>query len=108
MTDTRLGDTAISYGLYAAPHGGGSVVGPTTEPITQIFDHGPSPAAWLSRTLARATQMFGRNLTCESVWHGVRLEQVSVPHDLPHLSGFGSRGYLLAPLLASERVQERL
>ena len=108
VTDTRLGDTAISYGLYAAPHRGGSVVGPTTEPITKIFDHGPSPAAWLSRTSDRATQMFGRELACQGVWHGVRLEQVLLPCDLPHLSGFGSRGYLLAPLVASEWVQERL
>jgi glycine/D-amino acid oxidase-like deaminating enzyme len=102
MTSTRLSDEAVSYGLYGAPHAAGSVIGPTTEPITHTFDPGPSPPAWLARTEERAHEMFTTPFTVGQHWHGVRLEATALPPGLPHLTGLGSRGYLMAPLLAAQ------
>ncbi len=102
ITDRQLGTEAVSYGLYAAPHGSASVIGPTTEPITGEYDYGPSPAAWIERTVDRARAMFASPFEVRSTWHGVRLETTILPGNLKHLTGFGSRGYLLAPMLAAE------
>lgn len=100
VTEERLFDDAVSFGLYSAPHGTGSVLGPTTE--SQYANY---PPAWdanapLQRLIERARELFRPALTPKAHWRGVRLESASLPRGLRNLGHFGSRGYLLAPRAA--------
>ena len=99
--EERLHPDAVSYGLYSAPHGAGSVVGPSTE--AQYANY---PPAWdaegpEARLVERARKVFRQALTVRSIWRGVRLESATLPEGLTDLGRFGSRGYLLAPRAAA-------
>ena len=97
LTEHALSDCAVSYGLYCAPSGAGSIIGPSTEPPRANY-----PATWEGRAagqrlIERARTLFGQDLKIASQWQGVRLESARLPGGLSHLGALGSAGYLLAP-----------
>jgi glycine/D-amino acid oxidase-like deaminating enzyme len=91
---------AMSFGLYSAPYQDGAVVGPTSEPRTAKCSEADNPAA-VDRLIARATSMWGAAPSVESAFRGVRLEEPPAEPHCESLTGFGGRGYLMAPIAAS-------
>jgi len=97
LTAKALSNVAVSYGLYCAPSGSGSIIGPSTEPPRANY-----PAPWEAhaagqRLIERARLLFGDDLEVAAQWQGVRLESARLPSGLAHLGALGSAGYLLAP-----------
>jgi len=102
MTRAPVTDCAVSHGLYAAPCGKASVMGPTTEPSASVYPDGPAPPEAIDKLLERATRMFDRPVEVHGIWRAVRLARVALPPGMASLTGLGSRGFLMAPLQASE------
>jgi glycine/D-amino acid oxidase-like deaminating enzyme len=105
VTRERITDDAVSYGLYAAPHGGASVVGPTTEAMFARYPDESDAAAPIAALIERVAATYSRPVEIASQWRGVRLEAAQLPEGLQTLTLFGSRGYLLAPLAAARWAQ---
>lgn len=108
VTAERVSEHAVSYGLYTAPHGAASVIGPTTE---AMFTEYPAPLdedaderadGPVGALIERAQNVLPLPFTVASRWRGVRLESGLMPADLATLTVFGSRGFLLAPRAAEE------
>lgn len=115
-TRHALGGHAVSHGLYAAPCGAGSALGPTREPSSDRYeesgDEGGNEsgeergaAAAVATMLQRAARMFATPFEPASVWRGVRLARVSLPAGLHGLGPYGARGFLMAPLEAREHAR---
>ncbi len=105
-TDRRIADTALSYGIYTAPHGSSSVIGPSTEAMFASYPGALADGVAQSALIERARAMFCIDFAVRSSWRGVRLEEIELPAGLASLTCLGSRGYLLAPLLARDWAQQ--
>jgi glycine/D-amino acid oxidase-like deaminating enzyme len=90
----------MSYGLYSAPYQDGAVIGPTSEPRAPRFDDRENPGA-IARLHARAKRLWGSDVVTRSAFRGVRLEGAPAEPHCESLTGFGGRGFLMAPLAAS-------
>lgn len=107
-TSTPLTQSALSFGLYAIPLSGTcTLVGPTREPSQREFPNDAIPDEAITQLQDRVARVFGASMTASSIWRGVRLVRPSsaVLHalrDVPSITALGSRGFLMAPLLASE------
>ncbi len=107
-TSSTLTRAALTFGLYAIALGDTStLVGPTREPSQPEFPDDAIPADAITRLQDRVAIVFGRSIEASSIWRGVRLVRSSstVAHalrDVPSITALGSRGFLMAPLLASE------
>lgn len=99
---------AMSFGLYAIPLPDGStLVGPTREPSQPGFPDDGIPGIPVARLQDRVAQVFGTRVKPSSIWRGVRLVHPSAAvaqrlRDVASITSLGSRGFLMAPLLASE------
>ncbi len=114
MTTGRCTDAPMTFGLYAAPWGAtGSrtLIGPTRENATATFPYPRADVSAVEEAIARlqdrVRRLFGAHIALEPVWRGVRLARLSAGArralgDVATLTALGSRGYLMAPLLASE------
>jgi len=98
--DAPVTTEAMSFGLYSAPYQHGGVIGPTSEPRTATYTEADNPRA-VERLIERATSMWGTALTLKSEFRGVRLEEPPAEPHCEALTGFGGRGYLMAPIAAS-------
>jgi len=100
ILNRQLSPLAMSFGLYSAPFGGASVAGPTREPRSARYDDSDNPRA-LAALATRIDAMWREGSEIASHFRGVRLEAAP---DEPHcesLTGFGGRGFLLAPISAA-------
>ncbi len=114
MTAERLTDAPMTFGLYATPWSGGktancTLIGPTREDATSTFSTDDSNHVddAIARLQDRARRVFGGSITLTSAWRGVRLARLSADarhalRDVASLTALGSRGFLMAPLLAGE------
>lgn len=104
--DARLVGAPLSFGLYAAPSGDGTVIGPTREGSGAVFpDHG-LPSEALAHLADRIARVFGSTMPVREAWRGVRLTRLSSSAaatlgGIPHLTALGSRGFLVGPLQAA-------
>lgn len=111
--DARLTDAALSFGLYAAPwtasiDGGDravTLIGPTREDTQARFPDTAVPPEAVVHLGDRIARVFGSTLQAEAVWRGVRLARLSSAASaalggVSTLTALGSRGFLMAPLLA--------
>ena len=110
-TPTTLTRNAISFGLYAVPLSDArTLVGPTREPSRHSFPDDAMPDDAIPRLQDRIAQVFGRSIEVSSAWRGVRLVRSSSTvrqalSDVLAITALGSRGFLMAPLLAAEWAQ---
>jgi glycine/D-amino acid oxidase-like deaminating enzyme len=116
-TADRFTDAPMTFGLYAAPWGDGTLVGPTREDAMATFpiDEGDDRVMDtvidppIARLQERVRRLFGPDIALASAWRGVRLARLSTAardalRDVATLTALGSRGFLMAPLLAREIV----
>ncbi len=107
-TSSALTRVALTFGLYAVPTSETStLVGPTREPSQNDFPTDAIPDDAITRLQDRVTHVFGRSIEASSIWRGVRLVRPSSSalgalRDVPSITALGSRGFLMAPLFASE------
>ena len=110
VTTTPLTDVPLTFGTYAAPNCSdtmkGTVLGPTREPATQTFVLPTPRDEAIASLVQRAQRVFRETIAVRDVWHGVRLAHV--PPTLSNalngtraITALGSRGFLVAPLLAT-------
>lgn len=103
----RLTGEAIAAGFYAAPDAiAGTIVGPTADGSSSRFGTVDDPEA-VRRLADRVSRLFGVTIPVSPAWSGVRLARLSASAaralaGVPTIAALGSRGFLLAPLLASE------
>jgi glycine/D-amino acid oxidase-like deaminating enzyme len=119
----------LSFGLYAVPapeSSNGTLIGPTREDSQSRFPDGAVAAEAIrhledrvaltfGETIARTfdttiDRSFASTVALEHVWRGVRLAKLSTHashalRGIPTLTALGSRGYLMAPLLAAAWAQ---
>jgi glycine/D-amino acid oxidase-like deaminating enzyme len=124
-TSATLTREPLSFGLYALPRpasANGTLIGPTREDSQSRFPDGAVAAEAIRHLEDRVARTFGETIArtfdttvdrssgstvaLEHVWRGVRLAKLSThaSHALrgvPMLTALGSRGYLMAPLLAA-------
>lgn len=104
--DRAAAPVPLSFGAYLAPAAVGGVLGGTFETPTEQWQPPTLPLAsldWLLRRGAALATLTGLRVTGR--WSGTRLSglQVGTATDgVWHLSGLGSKGFLLGPLLARE------
>lgn len=102
----------LSFGVYASPAARGGVLGATFEAPAAHFNAAPPPAAsleWLARGAERLLGAVPGDVT--GLWTGSRLAGLRAGRDARGvwlLSGLGSKGFLLAPLLARHLVGDAL
>jgi len=107
-TPSRLTRDALTFGLYAIPLCDAStLVGPTRELSQHEFPDAAIPDRAITHLQDRVAHVFGTSIEVSAVWRGIRLVRSSsaVVHALravPAITALGSRGFLTAPLLASE------
>ena len=112
-TPARFTDAPMTFGLYAAPWQGageGTLIGPTREEATSTFPRStdaPTLDDAIARLQDRVRSLFGADIALAPAWRGVRLARMSTEarhalRDVETLTALGSRGYLMAPLLANE------
>ena len=101
LLERRLSDEALSYGIYAAPCGALGVVGSTSEPRSNQYQDAPDNEWAVARLKGRVAGMWHGAPRVTATFRGVRFER-QIPAQIATLDGFGSRGYLLAPLAASK------
>lgn len=109
--DAALTGEALSFGVYAVPWVSGdratTLVGPTRERGSSTFPDGPVPDDVVAQLADRIGRVFATTASMHAVWRGVRLARLA-PSASASLSGIatltalGSRGFLMAPLLAAE------
>ncbi|MBB6097711.1 glycine/D-amino acid oxidase-like deaminating enzyme [Deinobacterium chartae] len=105
-----LSPVPVSFGAYAAPARAGGVLGATFEAPTDTYRDDPLPLHSLAWLLDKQAALFGHHggeLT--GVWTASRLGgglRFGPQTDGSYaLSGLGSKGFLLGPLLASELLR---
>ncbi|MEO8935471.1 MAG: FAD-dependent oxidoreductase [Burkholderiaceae bacterium] len=108
--DAVLTSEPLSFGLYAAPwidagDEPSTLVGPTREGSSSSFPESPLPAEAMAHLADRIARVFGSTMPPREAWRGVRLTRMSSPATtalagIPTLTALGSRGFLMAPLLA--------
>ena len=83
-----------------------TLIGPTREDSQARFPDGPTPAEAIVQLGDRIGRVFGGSMRAQPVWRGVRLTRLSEAASrrlqrVPTLTALGSRGFLMAPLLAA-------
>ena len=107
-TPRTLNRGALTFGLYAVPlRDGSTIIGPTREESQHDFPNDAIPDHAIARLQDRIAQVFGANIEVSSIWRGVRLVRMSSTtaqalRNVPQITALGSRGFLIAPLLAAE------
>ncbi len=107
-TRSALTRAALTFGLYAVPTlETSTLVGPTREPSQSSFPTDGIPADAIAHLQERIAHVFGSSIDVSSIWRGVRLVRPSsnalrALQDVPSITALGSRGFLMAPLFASE------
>jgi glycine/D-amino acid oxidase-like deaminating enzyme len=108
VAQTTLTREPLSFGLYAVPAPGRpdeTIVGPTREDAVAW----PEDVVLQLRTVRlledRVARTFGKEVALVPLWRGMRLARLSTPataslRGIAALTGLGSRGFLMAPLLA--------
>ncbi|GGL71117.1 oxidoreductase [Deinococcus aerolatus] len=113
--DRAATNVPLSFGAYLAPSATGGVLGATYETPAQRWSPPTLPLAslgWLLNKGETLADLGGVRVTGR--WTGSRLSELRNGQDgngVWHLSGLGSKGFLLGPLLAralAERVVEAL
>lgn len=115
VADVELTREPMSFGLYAVPSAGlvdatrrpSTVIGPTREGSCDAFPDGPVPDAAIAHLADRIARVFSTTGPVRPVWRGVRLTRMSTAASTSlsgsaTLTALGSRGFLMAPLLAAE------
>lgn len=102
----RLTGEPLAFGLYAVPNGGTTLIGPTREGSWSEFPDGPVPPDAVLHLGDRIARVFGTTMAAREAWRGVRLGRLSsgaasALAGIPTLTALGSRGFLMAPLLAA-------
>ncbi len=97
----------LSFGLYAVPRDDGMLVGPTREPPCKTWPTHAVPDDAVRHLEDRVARTFGTKIALRPAWRGVRLAHPSsraaqALAGVPTITALGSRGYLMAPLLAAE------
>jgi glycine/D-amino acid oxidase-like deaminating enzyme len=100
LLEQTLSEQAVSYGIYAAPCGRSGVVGSTSEPRANQYQDDPDSQWAIDRLQRRVAGMWHHVPRVTGTFRGVRFER-NAKASIATLDGFGSRGYLLAPLAAS-------
>jgi glycine/D-amino acid oxidase-like deaminating enzyme len=98
----------LSFGLYALPAPGRpdeTIVGPTREDAVAWPDGTPLEPRTVRLLEDRVARTFGQQVSLAPLWRGTRLARLSTPataalRGIAALTGLGSRGFLMAPLLA--------
>ncbi|WP_339096078.1 FAD-dependent oxidoreductase [Deinococcus sp. VB142] len=110
--DRAVSEVPLSFGAYLSPDTGGGVLGGTFEAPTPTWEPPRLPLAslrWLLEKGAALSDLSGVQVTGR--WTGSRLSGLRCGPDeqgLWHLSGLGSKGFLLGPLLARRLVARAL
>ena len=112
--ERRVTSDPLSFGLYATPWRGtiegmrcdGTLIGPTREGSQGRYPRGPAPDVVVGQLGDRIARVFGVSMRARPVWRGVRLARLSTTASLalqgiPTLTALGSRGFLMAPMLAA-------
>ncbi|WP_309573441.1 FAD-dependent oxidoreductase [Deinococcus sp.] len=106
LLDRPATPSPLSFGAYLAPAATGGVLGATFEAPTPHWQPENLPLAslrWLLGKGAALTSLAGSHIS--GSWSGTRLSGRRNHRDdrgVWHLSGLGSQGFLLGPLLAAE------
>lgn len=102
--DRAVTGVPVSFGAYLAPTAGGGVLGATFEAPSPTWEPPPLPLRSLGWLLSKAdalTDLGGARVTGR--WSGTRLSGLTAGRGEDgawRLSGLGSKGFLLGPLLA--------
>lgn len=109
--DRRITSEPLSFGVYATPWTDGrtvdgTLVGPTREGSQSRFPSNPVEDGVVVQLGDRIARVFGGSIEARPVWRGVRLARLSTVarralNGVPTLTALGSRGFLMAPLLAA-------
>ena len=104
--DGMLTRAPLSFGLYAVPWDGSTVVGPTREGSSSSFLDAAVADAIVAQLSERIARLFGATTPSHAMWRGVRLARLSSTagaalSGIATLTALGSRGFLTAPLLAT-------
>lgn len=108
--DRAAADVPLSFGAYLAPAASGGVLGATYETPAQGWPEPALPLTSLGWLLGRGealADLGGVRVTGR--WTGSRLSGLRHGRDdsgVWHLSGLGSKGFLLGPLLARELAEQ--
>ena len=111
LLEQPLSQIPVSFGIYSAPSSRGGVLGATYETPTEEWTPAGLPLKSLEWLLGKAAHTFER-LTPEfrGLWTGSRLggELLCGPRADGSfiLSGLGSKGFLLGPLLARDLLKQ--
>jgi len=111
VVDGRLSKSPMSFGLYVAPlperasQTPRTLLGPTREGSCATFPEGPVSAEAVRHLEDRIARVFSKTVHANDVWRGVRLARLSSAArrrlaGVSTLTALGSRGFLMAPLLA--------
>ncbi len=98
---------ALTFGVYAVPWDGGTIVGPTRDDAGPRFVDRPPTDEAVRHLADRLARVHGVTIALTPAWHGVRLARLSSKATralagVATLTALGSRGFLAAPLLAAE------
>ena len=111
ITTHTPSDAPLTFGTYAAPFECGGVrrgvLGPTRESARREFSMTASDGDAVAQLVARAARIFIKPIEVCDTWRGVRLDRVipSLSEALrgtERITALGSRGFLMAPLFASQ------
>lgn len=108
-TSQPLTAVPVSFGAYLTPAARGGVIGSTFEAPTTLWQApqlSPKSLAWL---LGKAQALVPLQGQIDDFWSGARLSELRVgqqPDGTWELSGLGSKGFLLGPLLARDLVTQ--
>ncbi|WP_229670997.1 NAD(P)/FAD-dependent oxidoreductase [Deinococcus aquiradiocola] len=108
LLDRAVFPLPVSSGVYLSPAVGGGVLGATFETPTGAFGEGGPPLQSLHWLLSRAAALApDLSAGVRGVWSGSRLSGEACgerPDGTWALTGLGSKGFLLGPLLAQALV----
>ena len=108
VVDAQTTREPLSFGLYAVPWtGDATLIGPTREGASTAFPEGPVPDDAIAHLADRIARVFVTTGSVRPVWRGVRLTRLSTTASaslsgIATITALGSRGFLMAPLLAAE------
>lgn len=111
ITTSALTDAPLTFGTYAAPYDCDGVtrgvLGPTREPACREFSTVASDGDAIAQLAARAARVFAKPIAVCDTWRGVRLARIAPSlsdalRGTESITALGSRGFLMAPLLASQ------
>ena len=111
ITAGALSDAPLTFGTYTAPFECDGVtrgvLGPTREPARRDFSIAAPDGDAVAQLAARAAHVFARPIEICDTWRGVRLDRIAPSlsealRGTERITALGSRGFLMAPLFASQ------